>query len=88
MKAVIMAGGFGTRLHPLSVNVPKPMVPLCNRPIILHIVDLLKKHGITELIMLLYFQPETIKKYFGDGSEYGVTITYVTPLEDLGTAGA
>lgn len=88
MKAVIMAGGFGTRLHPLSINMPKPMVPLCNRPIILHIVDLLKKHGITELVMLLYFQPETIKKFFGDGSEYGVNITYVTPLEDLGTAGA
>lgn len=88
MKAVIMAGGFGTRLHPLSINIPKPMVPLCNRPIMLHIVDLLKKHGITELVMLLYFQPETIKKFFGDGSEYGVDITYVTPLEDLGTAGA
>ncbi len=88
MKAVIMAGGFGTRLHPLSVNMPKPMVPLCNRPIMLHIVDLLKKHGITELVMLLYFQPETIKKFFGDGSEYGVDITYVVPLEDLGTAGA
>lgn len=88
MKAVIMAGGFGTRLHPLSINLPKPMVPLCNRPIMLHIVDLLKKHGITELVMLLYFQPETIKKFFGDGSEYGVNITYVTPLEDLGTAGA
>ncbi|HEY5672747.1 MAG TPA: mannose-1-phosphate guanyltransferase [Malonomonas sp.] len=88
MKAVIMAGGFGTRLHPLSINVPKPMVSLCNRPIMLHIVDLLKKHGITELVILLYFQPETIKKFFGDGSEYGVEITYVTPLEDLGTAGA
>jgi mannose-1-phosphate guanylyltransferase/phosphomannomutase len=88
MKAVIMAGGFGTRLHPLSINVPKPMVSLCNRPIMLHIVDLLKKHGITELVILLYFQPETIKKFFGDGSEYGVQITYVTPLEDLGTAGA
>lgn len=88
MKAVIMAGGFGTRLHPISINMPKPMVPLCNRPIMLHIVDLLKKHGITELVMLLYFQPETIKKFFGDGSEYGVKITYVVPLEDLGTAGA
>lgn len=88
MKAVIMAGGFGTRLHPLSINLPKPMVPLCNRPIMLHIVDLLKKHGITELIMLLYFQPESVKNFFGDGSEYGVNITYVVPLEDLGTAGA
>ncbi len=88
MKAVIMAGGFGTRLHPLTINMPKPMVPIFNRPIMLHIVDLLKRHGITELIMLLYHQPETIKNFFGDGSEFGVSITYVTPLDDFGTAGA
>ncbi len=88
MKAVIMAGGFGTRLHPLTINLPKPMVPLFNRPIMLHIVDLLKRHGITELVMLLYHQPETIRHFFGDGSEFGVTITYVTPLDDFGTAGA
>ncbi|MCD4689157.1 MAG: mannose-1-phosphate guanyltransferase [Desulfuromonadaceae bacterium] len=88
MKAVIMAGGFGTRIQPLTINMPKPMIPLVNRPIMLHIVELLKKHGISELIMLLYHQPEVIKHYFGDGSEYGVRITYVTPLEDLGTAGA
>jgi len=88
MKAVIMAGGFGTRLHPLTINQPKPMVPLFNRPIMLHIVDLLKRHGITELVMLLYHQPETIRHFFGDGSEFGVSITYVTPLDDFGTAGA
>jgi mannose-1-phosphate guanylyltransferase/phosphomannomutase len=88
MKAVIMAGGFGTRLHPLTINLTKPMVPIFNRPIMLHIVDLLKRHGITELIMLLHHQPETIRHFFGDGSEFGVSITYVTPLEDFGTAGA
>lgn len=88
MKAVIMAGGFGTRIHPLTINLPKPMIPLFNRPIMLHIVDLLKKHGITELVLLLYHQPEVIKHYFGDGSEFGVKITYVTPLQDFGTAGA
>ncbi|MDO3377588.1 mannose-1-phosphate guanyltransferase [Geoalkalibacter halelectricus] len=88
MKAVIMAGGFGTRIHPLTINMPKPMIPLFNRPMMLHIVELLKKHGINELILLLYHQPEVIKNYFGDGSEFGVRITYVTPLEDFGTAGA
>ncbi|AJF07400.1 mannose-1-phosphate guanyltransferase [Geoalkalibacter subterraneus] len=88
MKAVIMAGGFGTRIHPLTINMPKPMIPLFNRPMMLHIVDLLKKHGITELVLLLYHQPEVIKNYFGDGSEFGVKISYVTPLEDYGTAGA
>ncbi len=88
MKAVIMAGGFGTRIHPLTINLPKPMIPLFNRPIMLHIIDLLKKHGITELILVLYHQPMVIKNFFGDGSEFGVRITYVTPLEDFGTAGA
>jgi len=88
MKAVIMAGGFGTRIHPLTINLPKPMIPLFNRPIILHIIELLKKHGIDELVLLLYHQPEVIKHFFGDGSEFGVRITYVTPLEDFGTAGA
>ncbi len=88
MKAVIMAGGFGTRIHPLTISMPKPMIPLINRPIMEHIVNLLKKHGITDLVLLLFHQPEVIKKYFGDGSEFGVRITYVTPLEDFGTAGA
>jgi len=88
MKAVIMAGGFGTRIQPLTSSLPKPMIPLMNRPIMLHIVELLKNHGITDLIMLLYHQPFVIKNFFRDGSEFGVKITYVTPLEDMGTAGA
>ena len=88
LKAVIMAGGFGTRIHPLTISLPKPMIPLVNRPIMEHIVALLKCHGITDLVLLLFHQPEVIKKYFGDGSEFGVHITYVTPLEDYGTAGA
>lgn len=88
MKAVIMAGGFGTRIHPLTINLPKPMIPLVNRPIMLHIMELLQKHGISDLVLLLYHQPEVIKNFFGDGSEFGMRITYVTPLEDFGTAGA
>ncbi|APG24882.1 mannose-1-phosphate guanyltransferase [Syntrophotalea acetylenica] len=88
MKAVIMAGGFGTRMQPLTINQPKPMVPLVNQPIMSHIIALLKQHGISDVIMLLFHQPEIIKNYFGDGSELGVRITYVTPLEDFGTAGA
>ena len=88
MKAVIMAGGFGTRIQPLTCNMPKPMIPLVNRPIMLHIVELLKKHQITDLVMLLYHQPMVIKNFFRDGADFGVKITYVTPLEDMGTAGA
>ena len=88
MKAVIMAGGFGTRIQPLTSSMPKPMIPLMNRPIMLHIVELLKKHHITDLVLLLYHQPHVIKNFFRDGSDFGVKITYVTPLEDMGTAGA
>ena len=88
MKAVIMAGGFGTRIQPLTSTLPKPMIPLMNRPIMLHIVELLKKHHITDLVMLLYHQPSVIRNFFRDGAEFGVKITYVTPIEDLGTAGA
>ena len=88
MKAVIMAGGFGTRIQPLTASMPKPMIPLFNRPIMLHIVELLKKYDITELVMLLYHQPFYIKNFFRDGSDFGVKITYVTPIADMGTAGA
>ena len=88
MRAVIMAGGFGTRLRPLSNNIPKPMVPMANKPMMEHIVDLLRRHGIVDLITLLHFQPELIEGYFGDGSAFGVRMTYVAPTEDFGTAGA
>jgi mannose-1-phosphate guanylyltransferase/phosphomannomutase len=83
-----MAGGFGTRIQPLTGSMPKPMIPLFNRPIMLHIVELLKKYEITELVMLLYHQPFYIKNFFRDGSDFGVKITYVTPIADMGTAGA
>lgn len=88
MKAVIMAGGFGTRLRPLSCSIPKPMVYVANKPMMEHIVTLLRKHGLVDLVVLLYFQAETIKNYFGDGSRFGVNIEYVHAQEDYGTAGA
>ncbi len=83
-----MAGGFGTRLKPLTINRPKPMVPIGNRPIMEHIVDLLRRHGITDLISILYFQPEHITGHFGDGAAFGVRMQYVTADADYGTAGA
>jgi GTP:adenosylcobinamide-phosphate guanylyltransferase len=88
MKGVIMAGGFGTRLKPLTINRPKPMVPVANRPIMEHIVTLLRRHGITDLVSILYFQPEHITSHFGDGSAFGVNMQYVTADADYGTAGA
>jgi mannose-1-phosphate guanylyltransferase/phosphomannomutase len=88
MNAVIMAGGFGTRLRPLTHNLPKPMIPMANKPMMEHIVDLLCEHGITDLVSLLHFQPELIEAHFGDGSEFGVRMRYVAAAEDFGTAGA
>lgn len=88
MKGVIMAGGFGTRLRPLTCNIPKPMVPIVNIPVMEHIVKLLKKYKITEIVAILYYQPEIIRKYFEDGGKFGVSITYVSASEDYGTAGS
>jgi len=88
MKAVIMAGGFGTRLRPLTANVPKPMVPMVGKPVMEYIVELLKKHGITDIVSILYFQSEQIESHFGNGSKWGVNMSYVKAEADFGTAGA
>ena len=83
-----MAGGFGTRIQPLTNSRPKPMLPIINRPMMEHTMMSLKDLGITEFIVLLYFKPEIIKDYFKDGSDFGIKITYVVPDDDYGTAGA
>ncbi|MDR2192328.1 MAG: mannose-1-phosphate guanyltransferase, partial [Endomicrobium sp.] len=88
MQAVIMAGGFGTRLRPITCSVPKPMAPMANKPMLCHIINLLKKYGFTDLTMLLYYQPEIIMDYFGDGKKFGVSVKYLRPESDLGTAGS
>ena len=88
MKAVIMAGGEGTRLRPLTSNVPKPMLPLANRPMMEHIVDLLQQHGFDEIVVTVAFLANTIRTYFGDGSEFGVRMVYATEDTPLGTAGS
>ncbi|QOY54846.1 NTP transferase domain-containing protein [Candidatus Sulfurimonas marisnigri] len=88
MKAVVMAGGFGTRIQPLANSRPKPMLPIVNRPMMEHTMMTLKNLGIEEFIILLYFKPEIIQDYFKDGSDFGIKITYVIPDDDYGTAGA
>ncbi|MGI8710895.1 MAG: sugar phosphate nucleotidyltransferase [Acidimicrobiales bacterium] len=88
MKAVIMAGGEGTRLRPLTSNCPKPMLPLANRPMMEHIVTLLKQHGIDEIVVTVAFLANQIRTYFGDGSEFGVRMVYATEDQPLGTAGS
>ncbi len=88
MKAVIMAGGFGTRLRPLTSNLPKPMAPVGNRPMMEHIVELLKQHGIHDIVSTLFYQPEIIMGHFGDGSRLGVRMQYRKAEADYGTAGS
>jgi len=88
VKAIVMAGGFGTRLRPLTINTPKPMVPIGNLPMMEHVVALLARYGITDVTSLLYFQPAAIKGHFGDGSDFGVNMSYALPDDDYGTAGA
>ena len=83
-----MAGGQGTRLRPLTSNLPKPMMPIANRPMMEHVVDLLRSHGLTDIVVTLAFLPDAIRNHFGDGSEFGVRITYVTEEVPLGTAGS
>lgn len=88
MKAVIMAGGEGTRLRPLTSNSPKPMMPLANRPMMEHIVELLHRHGIDDIVVTVAYLANSIRTYFGDGSELGVRMVYATEETPLGTAGS
>lgn len=88
MKAVVMAGGSGSRLRPLTINRPKPMVPLVNKPVIGHILDLLKRHGITEVVITLQYMAEDIQDYLGDGQSLGMHIEYSIEETPLGTAGS
>ncbi|MEP6757467.1 MAG: mannose-1-phosphate guanyltransferase [Chthonomonadales bacterium] len=88
MKAVVMAGGEGTRLRPLTSNRPKPLSPVLNRPIMEHIILLLKKHGITEIVVTLHYLADEIEGYFGDGSDLGVKLFYSVEDTPLGTAGS
>ncbi len=88
MKAVIMAGGEGTRLRPLTSNQPKPMLPLVNRPMMEHIVGLLARHGFDDIVVTVAFLANQIRNYFGDGSDFGVRLRYATDESPLGTAGS
>ncbi len=88
MQALILAGGKGTRLRPLTVYTPKPIVPVCNRPFLLYQIDTLKRAGVTDVTLSLSYQPHKIEEKLGDGSDYGVKITYTVEPQPMGTAGA
>jgi mannose-1-phosphate guanylyltransferase / phosphomannomutase len=88
VKAVVMAGGEGTRLRPLTSNQPKPMVPVVGKPCMEHIVELVRDHGIEDVIVTVAFLPQAIRSYFGDGESLGVNIEYSVEESPLGTAGS
>lgn len=87
MRAMIMAAGLGTRLMPLTGSLPKPMVPIAGRPALAHILDLLRRHGVTEVAINIHHFPDVIRGYFGDGSQMGMSIRWAYEEELLGTAG-
>lgn len=88
MKAVIMAGGKGTRLRPLTCDRPKPMVPMVGKPMMEHIIELLKGHGFADILATLWYMPQVIEDYFGSGERFGVNIRYFIEDRPLGTAGS
>ena len=88
MVAVVMAGGKGTRLRPLTCNKPKPMVPLADRPLLDYVLRLLAKGGWDEVALTLCYLPEQVEAYFGDGSQFGVKLHYLVEEQPLGTAGS
>ncbi len=88
MKAVVMAGGEGTRLRPLTSNQPKPMVPIVGKPCMEHILELLREHGLAEVIVTVAFLPQAIRGYFGTGESLGMEIGYSVEESPLGTAGS
>ena len=87
MKAVIIAGGLGTRLRPLTNNTPKPMLPIGEKPILEHLVNWTKKGGIKSVILCVSYLKESIEDYFGDGEKFGVKIEYAISKKQLATAG-
>ena len=87
-QAILMVGGEGTRLRPLTENVPKPMLPVAGRPILEHIIDHLRSHGVQQVTMALGYRAKQIEEHFGDGAKWGIEIKYVLEKKPLGTAGA
>src|SRR5438067_5939456 len=88
MQALILAGGKGTRLRPLTVYTPKPIVPICNRPFLLYQIDTQRLAGIKDIALSLSYQPHKIEQQLGDGSDFGVNLKYTVEPQPMGTAGA
>lgn len=88
MKAIILIGGLGTRLRPLTCNTPKPLLPVINKPFLLYQIELIKKYGIRDIVLCTAYLPSEFKKCFSDGRKFGVKISYAVEKKPLGTGGA
>jgi len=88
IKAIVMAGGYGTRLRPLTENMPKPMLPIGDRPLLERLIDQLREAGIRKVNLTTHYKSDVISDYFGNGDNFGVNIQYVEERRPLGTAGA
>ena len=87
VKAVILAGGLGTRLRPLTLKTPKPMLPLGKKPILEHLIEWSKKNGVKSIVLCVSYRKEKIQDYFKDGKKFGVNIEYAVSKKPLATAG-
>ncbi len=86
-KAIIMVGGKGTRLRPYTYEMPKALLPIQGKPMLVHVIEMLKSHGVDDIVLAIRYKGEQIKEYFGDGSRFGIKIRYVKETKPLGTAG-
>src|SRR3954471_14498142 len=88
MQAVILVGGQGTRLRPLTTTVPKPVVPLVDRPFMAYMLEWLRSHGVDDVVLLMGYLSTAVRNVLGDGSAYGVALRYIEEPDPRGTAGA
>lgn len=88
MKGMILAGGLSTRLYPLTRDLPKPLVPVLDRPVVAHVLDYFKRHGVDDVVINIHYFPEAVRDYIGDGGPWGVRVTYLHEPELMGSAGA
>jgi len=88
MKGMILAGGLSTRLYPLTLDLPKPLVPVLDEPVVSHVIEYLKRYGVDDLVINVHYFPEAVRDYVGDGSRWGVDIDYLHEPKLMGSAGA
>ena len=88
LKAIILSAGEGSRMRPLTLTKPKTMLPVAGKPIIQYNIESLRDNGITDILLIVRYKEEIVRNYFGDGSDFGVNISYKTQKDFLGTANA